>query len=425
VQIGVLPDFGLESAWLHGDIRQFVVPHRDIKARLLTHGFKAGDISIGGPPLSPDFIESEQTRKDARRELGIGEEVDLVLVRADGFPEYLIDSIVFQLTLLDEDVQVVFDHQGDRAVARKLRSAADKNGLSASMFGGVGNLPTYYSAADLAVVSPEERYIPELLYADCSLFFVASEGDLPQQVNFLEQQEVARHVSQLRLVGGRLQSFIDGEMGQPGAVRERLFAEPDPNEFVAEKLQSLIQSDFDRLLPEDSTEHSETDSDEAGFEAIGKSERGSPSQSQSTRQNPSQSKADLKDALSELILLEKDLESEIEQLEKRRARWEERIELAASWEESKLASEAEAALEEIEDKLSSRRDHLERVRRRKADIKESSQSTGVSESGVSSKKREPSQSHRDTEQQFRDMELEEELEALKDRIDRELGDGER
>ena len=79
-QLGLPLDFNVGGEWLDGSIDGFVVPDERSHQRLAEAGYGEDRLSVAGPPILPNF-ERSVDRREARRELGFGEEA-VALVRA-------------------------------------------------------------------------------------------------------------------------------------------------------------------------------------------------------------------------------------------------------------------------------------------------------------------------------------------------------
>jgi UDP-N-acetylglucosamine:LPS N-acetylglucosamine transferase len=444
-QVGVPLDFNLSPRWFDGSIEAFLVPDEADRTRLEHAGYASQRLFRAGPPLLPEF-ETDLDRQREREELGFGDET-VILVRSESFEPNMLEKFVFQSTLVEGDVQFVFHHNGDQAAATALRRAADEHGLRAAMFGRVPDLERYVAASDVVVAHPAEPYLPEVVSMERPLFLVGSDRGVTQQVDALTRSCGAVYLPDVLRVGSELESFAAPDRLE--TARERAASsELDPgNRAVADALVDIWErrnawkpdATPEPTAPDDGET---TDAPTGPFETIGTGDPGTaesprrqrgklpPGEGESTGPRPSISKAEAKDQLAELILVERDLERRLDELEREQDRWRNRLDLARDWGEDDLAEEAEEILREYLEEAEEVEGELEDVRRQKTKLKRAAgRSSGGSEP-TSTRRRDraseqedgTSERRADLEDRFTDMEIERDLDDLRDRIDDELGE---
>lgn len=416
VQIGVAVDYNLSDQWTKSSLRGFIVPHEHFKTRLSKQGFSSERILIGGPPIQGSF-EKALDRDEIRSEFKFDDDTRTILVRANSFPTADLDKLVFQLTIIDTKSRFLFHHDGDGTVAAILRDAAGKYGLKANMFGKVNDLERFVVASDVVVAGPGEPYISEIVALDRPTVFVGPESEDAHQVEFLTDQNVAGHIADVLRVGGLLDNYLGDEWLSTATSASTEIAAQDANDNVSQALLSILDNLDDwrqpvELEPSDDapSDDSPEDDVDSPFETIGDGDHFE------TPSYEGLSKAEAKEQLASLILAERDVEKRLAESEKQQARWRQRLEMAREWNEADLADEAEAILRGYLDEGKQLQAELRNVVSQKDKLKAAAggESTATTETDPAKRV--------DIEKRFRKMEVDSDLDDLKDRIKRELGE---
>lgn len=439
LQVGLVPEFHIDPGWFNGQLHAFVVPDESSRDELIDRGIDTERIKIGGPALRPGFDEAID-RADTRKELGFGDDERVVLVRADGFDTSTLEKLVFQCHLSDRKARYIFHHDGDGAVASTLRRAADQYGLSAAMFGRVSDLGRYFRAVDGVLASDTDPYLAELLTAGTPLLMVpraSSEGANGQQ---LADDGFVDYLDDVGQLGTRLDEFLDGEALDEYRSALENWDGTGRHQALVDALDDIAVHGEDWRYPArpETAPDTETPDDEAGsdedkgpFESIGDGPSASNNTSKSgedakepaaPRDFSSISRAEAKEQLAELILKERECERRLKEIEKQQERWRGRLELARDWNEDDLADEAKSILRGYLDEAEPVEEKLKTIRRQKQKLKKAARG-GDSAGGdddIASGEFEDRVGQ--MEERFRKMEVDSDLEGLKDRIRRELGE---
>ncbi len=443
VQVGVPLDFNVDGRWLNGSIDAFLAPDETARGILEEAGYGADYLFEAGPPVSPNF-EREVDRRTEREELGFGDE-RTILVRAESFDPTTLDRIIFQATLVGAEGRFFFHHNGDGAVSQRLRRSADKHGLPAAMFGRVSDLERYIHASDVIVASPAEPLLPEIVRTGRPLFLVGAPEGYTNQVEVLTRNYGAGHVGEVLRFGSEFERFLaDESLDEVTDAIEESPLEPGNDRVVEALGAALDRVEQWRSAPRPSPEGAgeqpadEEPADPKGpFESIGTGEHGDVDRDKALEvadeaRRPNLSEAEAKDQLAELILNEREMQRRLSELEREQERWRNRLDLAREWEEDDLAEEAKGILREYIDDASRVRGELEDIRRQKEKLKQAAR-RGQSDDGAASARRSESRGESEDpwddperaaelEERFNDMEIDRDLDDLRDRIEGELGD---
>ena len=463
LQVGLLPDYSYTSAWLRSSLGAFVVPHDELRQRLARDGFDPERVLVGGPAIGQSFTQ-QIDRDEARQAFGFGSARPVVLVRSETFEVGSLEKLVFQSTLVDRDARFIFHHNGDGTAASTLRRAADQYQLSAVMFGRVDDLERYVAACDAVIVAPQEPLVPELLAAGRPLCFVGQpqEGALAEQIDFLKREGVARHVGDILRLGAEIDRLLEPQTLSEATEAAGQIGLSSGSREVAEALMQALE-ERDRWLQPAGTRqqppHEEPGGDGAegqggegeaaggsgggAFETIG-GDTGGDQQRQDGGSGgggggrgaaggdgePSYgrlSKAEAKEQLAALIMSEREIERKLGEIERQQDRWRNRLELAREWGEEDLAGEAEDILRGHLEEARPLQQDLADIRRQKEKLKRAALGDRYQggEGGSEGEGDGPRGSRlAELEQRFRKMEIKSDLDGLKDRMRRELGEDE-
>lgn len=440
LQVGLVSDFYIDSRWFSGQLHAMIIPDDTMRADVVDRGLPEERVKVAGPALRPGFGDGFDRGK-VRSEMGFDEGEMVVLVRADGFDIATLEKAVFQCTLSDREARFVFHHDGDGATAAALRRAADQYGLPAAMFGRVPDLERYFAAADAVLAAEDDPYIAELLESETPSLLVGVQRRTAGNGEALSARELSGFLDDVGQLGTRLDRFL-GDQALDG-MREAL-GEWDGrkrHDRLAGVLEEIAEHAEEWRRPvrpapsADGEEERETPdaADFRGpFETIGtgaagadgeRTDRGADAGGEAAgvrRDYATLSRAEAKDQLAELILKEREAERRLEELEKQQQRWRGRLELAREWNETELVDEAKSILRGYVDEAEPLEQRLDDIGRQKEKLKEAAR-TGSGAAGQEDFDDVSDRASR-LEERFQEMEVDRDLEGLKDRIRRELGE---
>jgi hypothetical protein len=418
-------DYNPSALWAQSPLHAFVVGHDDFRERFEQAGVASERVLVAGPPIQRGF-ERELDRDAERQSIGLANDL-VCLVRAEAFAPALMERIVFQCSLVKRPIRFVFHHNGDGSAASLLRRVSAEYGLKAVMFGKVPDLERYVLAADFVIAAPSDAFVAELVALDRPLLFVGADDSAAEQIDFLTRQGAARWVDDVLRLGSEIDTFSEADALSAASEAGARLSRTTGNRDVADALAVAVQRIEDwRAAPEAPEAPAPDDEDDAeplddAFESIGGSRGGDSSATrEETPGYQGISQAAAKEELASLILSERDLERRLEELERQQERWRNRLELAREWNEDDLAEEASEVLRGYVEEARPVREELMAIRRQKEMLKGAAHGR---ESGPSRDAGAP-QGDRvsELEERFRRMEVDSDLEGLKDRIRRELGE---
>lgn len=440
LQVGLVPDFVVDSGWFNGQLNAFIVPDETTRQSVMAEGIDPERVKVAGPALRPNF-RRDLDREKIREEMGLADSL-VVLVRADGLEPAKAEKLVFQCTLSDQKARFIFHHDGDGATASALRRAAEQYGLSAAMFGRVADLERYFAAADAVLASDADPYLPELLESKTPLLFVPSGRPGRGNADALASRELAEYLDDMGQLGTRLDRFLKKENLQERREKSARWNGVERHDQLVETLEEIV-SRADEWRMEVSAPAAEKDVEEGEekveeppaprgpFETIGgapprprREEARAGKEEGDGAERPRDfsrlSRAEAQEQLAQLILKERDFERRLQELEKQQERWRGRLQLAREWNETDLAEEAEGILRGFIDEAEPMEEELGDIRRQKEKLKAAARggdgapSENGGESGADRASR--------LEERFQKMEVDRDLDGLRDRIKRELGE---
>ncbi len=458
LQLGVLPDYNLSPAWTHSGLHAFVVGHEEQKQRLVQSGVIEERVLVAGPAIQPGFMRVIE-REAASEELGLKQQF-VVLVRAEGFDAATLEKLVFQCSLVDRPTRFVFHHNGDNTTAGTLRRVAEQHRMQATMFGKVRDLERYVAAAHAVILSPQDSSVAELVASRRPLLFVGEDEQYAAQMQFLVQHGVAHQVANVVRLGSELDRFSQDENLATMSNAAEKITSPDANSQVAEALSTALSNlETWRVAPQTEApagpdKHApqpEKPATPSPFEDIGVPEKSSAGRTASSASEPTPtyretstsgssratepasrdysgvSQAEAKEQLAQLILDERDLDRRLAEVVRQQERWRNRLDLAREWQESELAEEAEALLRGYIAEAAPLERELQDVLRQKDKLKQAaggsaSRGSGSAQPGAGAGASDNDRRAADIERRFSRMEVDSDLEGLKDRIKREFGE---
>jgi UDP-N-acetylglucosamine:LPS N-acetylglucosamine transferase len=422
--LGVMADYNLSSTWAKSACHGFVVVREEARDELMRGGVSEERILIAGPPVQSAFCV-DLDRSAIRGELGFGQEA-VVLVRGECLEPAHLEKVVFQATLLEQNARFVFHHNSDALVASTLREAADRYGLKAVMFGRVNDLERFVAASDLVLTAPGDPLLVEMLALNRPLSLLGKVGSVGAQVEFLVRHGSASHVEDPIRLGSELDRLILPDVLTSSSSASEELSAIDGDKSVADALRRILADRTEWLKPDtrptsddDLPIGSEGASGANPFETIGDEPRHPGGEQTGGTQESSvapMSRAQAKEELAALILEERGLERKLQENEKQQTRWRGRLDLARQWNEADLESEAQSTLR-IHLKEGERlRAEFESIGRQKKRLKSSVRPADASQAP------EGDSAPRELENRFRSMEVNRDLDSLKDRMEGELGD---
>jgi processive 1,2-diacylglycerol beta-glucosyltransferase len=468
--VTIVTDFHVHETWVQRGVTMYVVGNETIAPALTDRGLRPEQVRTTGIPVARSFAPDAKdvAALKARFKLDPSKAVALFLLK--GLESDFVERALFQVSLLNRPTEVLFNTAGNDALAAVLRRAATTYGVRAKMFGFVDNLDDYVAIADVVTTKPGGLTSAECLALGVPMLLVQPiPGQEERNANFLVEHGAAKRVTNVLTLGAELEVLLGGggemtrmrdrakALGRPKAADEvaalLVDVAADPERFL--KLEEPPEQPARRSAPSPEPmpkpsapapepEATTVRAKEPGeLEEIGESwsspvlevgGQAAPSRARASRGTVSvppivASPRATREYLAGLILIEKDLARRAEEAREDVEKWEKRAALAAMRGDGHLMNEASRRLEEARRSRTSYANELDRILAKKAEVKgvpySSSAQGGVTSNATSvtpvlERRDETPMRVRpsDPEGEFRDLEIDAELKALKDKLDK-------
>lgn len=468
LKVALLPDYNLGGAWLKGAVHAFVIPHEGLRAPLHDAGVAPERVFVAGPAIARSYAEAPDAEA-LRAEFGLDPSAGAItLILTSHFSASTLESMLFQLSLVDKAWQPIFHVGRDEEKAEALRRAARTHGLPARLLGDVANLHDFIAAAELILLHPTDEVLIGALALDRPVLMVGDPGPVTTQRDFLVAQRAALHAQEVLRLGAEVELAIRPEVlaqlndAAASVGRRTGTAEvADALELIAQRRRSLaispgsteeegpaVSGPFELIGGGGASSSAGATAARSGpFESLGgdggearrPSEgeiasrpagfEGAPSPRPLSRPpvTSSLSAAEAKDQLAALIVQERKLERSLEEAQREQERWSKRRELALQWGERDLATEAENILRRALTQSERDAAQLESVRlqkdKLKARVRGGRQAPGGRFGAPPQVDRAPQRDDAPrgrADKRFTDMEVEDDLARLRQRLLDEL-----
>ncbi|HEY3352080.1 MAG TPA: hypothetical protein VGQ83_02435 [Polyangia bacterium] len=352
-----------------------------------------------GVPVAPEVAAAaREDRAALRARFGLGEGRRLVLCDARELDHDTLGGILLQLGLTAGRADVVFDAGADPATAAYLRSQAPLHGLRARMFGAVPEAPLYWRAADLAVVGPEREAVLRALALGVVTVVLASPDDAGGLA--LGRAVEARGAGALAPSVLRLGATLELALHEDRFERARAAAATRARPEAAGAVAALaLRLAAERPAPAAATAPRDRRVAPAGaLEEIGAGATAS--------RPPSAEEAKVR--LTALEAPAQQAQRRLEETERELAKWEKRARLSAGRGDAALEEAARREVETCRNAAAATRAELDRLAEERARL----------EALAAGPATRPTAAPRaaDREADYRRMEIEDELAALKDKL---------
>lgn len=231
-QTVVVTDFAAHRLWLQAGISRYFVAAEEVKAHLLSLGTSTDRVRVTGIPIDRRF-GSLETKPEARRQLGLSLDRDVVLVMAGGMSPQVLGGMLERLRVLRCHLHAVVVCGRTPALQQRAQTAVgDSNGLvTFDVRGFTEEVPRLMAASDLVIGKPGGLTTSEALAAGLP-FAVVDPYPLQEEANanFLLEHGAAMRIDPLSTLELKLTRFFGDQqkraymsaaaksLGRPGAA---------------------------------------------------------------------------------------------------------------------------------------------------------------------------------------------------------------
>jgi processive 1,2-diacylglycerol beta-glucosyltransferase len=160
--LGALPILGLSSeerpdgAWARADLDAYAVIDEAAAEHLAGQGVDRARIAVTGLPVPRRWHHAARDRAELRLRHGIDPTHRVVIIDVHGVPLSSVTTVLLQLGLMQDRVDVLFATGQDRRMAEHLRAEARRLSIRARMFGEVERAEEVWALADVMVAEAME-----------------------------------------------------------------------------------------------------------------------------------------------------------------------------------------------------------------------------------------------------------------------------
>ncbi len=447
--LGLVPNLDLHPGWTQADADAIILPHPALREHFANAHWPEESLFDGASLVAPSFSKDYDKNKNLK-DFGIDpQNGPILLTIAPSFDEVQLERLLFQLSLLKAPVQHLIFAGDQSRTMQLLRKFAAQYQVVARMFPLVDDLPRIFALADLALLHAEAPELHNLLALGKALL-ILDDGQMNPLTSLLQRLDAAAAAPDLTRFGAELDHILHDPPSlnrlDQGAKNLAKHAGTEP---ISNAIHSALAARTNLLNRAAHLRHQKATAPApaappAGpFEVIGQASTTpttppkeltagnaptpAPSLFVTTHPNPSrpniEPKASISPAaqkavhaeLTELILLERNIERRLNDAMDLTSKWEQRLELAKNANDHSLLAEAtrflDAARAEERDLLR----ELDQVRHRKKSALDFGQRTPSLSTTTT-------QENTDLEGRFRALEMERQMQRLKDRMRQDFGD---
>jgi processive 1,2-diacylglycerol beta-glucosyltransferase len=149
--VSVITDFEAHALWMDAEVDLYCVAAEETKARLVARGAKADQIVATGIPIATKFA----TKPDAhtvRRQLGLRDDLPLILVLSGGFGMGPVEKILRELDKVPREFQIVVVCGRNEELRRDIAARDSKH--PTRVLGFASNMHELMIVADLIITKP-------------------------------------------------------------------------------------------------------------------------------------------------------------------------------------------------------------------------------------------------------------------------------
>ena len=234
-QVQVITDFFAHALWMGASIRRYYVGAEEMAVHLRASGVAAERVRVTGIPIDARF-ERLPSKADARRQLDLEIERDVLLFMAGGMEPQTVETLLEQLLSLRWPLQVVVICGRSPDLVTRLKPLVAEAGprlVRVRLLGFSDEVPTYMAAADLMAGKPGGLTSSEALAAGLPMAIVQP-YPLQEEANatYLLEAGAGMRIEPLTVFTHKLQRFFTDDarrarlaaaaasLGRPSAARD-------------------------------------------------------------------------------------------------------------------------------------------------------------------------------------------------------------
>jgi len=204
--VSIVTDFEAHALWMDGHVDLYCVAAEETKARLVARGAEGDQVLVTGIPISARFSGRVDTAA-ARKQLGLRDDLPILLVLSGGFGMGPVAEILAALDLIGRPFQTLVVAGRNEQLRRDL--AARDNRHPTRVLGFVTNMHELMAVSDLLVTKPGGLTTSEALAMGKPLFILNPiPGQEAANSDFLLERGAAAKVSRVEDLAFRLGELL-------------------------------------------------------------------------------------------------------------------------------------------------------------------------------------------------------------------------
>jgi processive 1,2-diacylglycerol beta-glucosyltransferase len=226
--VSVVTDFEAHALWMDGCVDLYCVAAEETKARLVARGAPAENVVATGIPISARFSAKTDVQA-VRRNMGLRDDLPILLVPSGGFGMGPIGQILAQLDKVEREFQTIVVTGKNEELRREL--AAQDRKHPTHVLGYASNMHELMAISDLLLTKPGGLTTSEALAMGKPLFiFNPIPGQEAANSDFLLERGAAAKVNRAEDLPYRLEQLLGTKklsemaraatvLGRPNAAR--------------------------------------------------------------------------------------------------------------------------------------------------------------------------------------------------------------
>jgi processive 1,2-diacylglycerol beta-glucosyltransferase len=243
--VSIVTDFEAHALWMEKCVDLYCVAAEETKARLVARGAAPADVAVTGIPVSARFSSKPDARM-VRRNMGLRDDLPVLLVPSGGFGMGPVAQIVAELDTVDLPFQVVVVTGRNEELRCQLAVQDRKH--PTHVLGYATNMHELMAVADLILTKPGGLTTSEALAMGKPLFVLNPiPGQEAANSDFLLEHGAAAKVNRVEDLPYRIQQLLGSkkllemaraakELGRPNAAAEVC-------QEVVSRLRQRVQSE--------------------------------------------------------------------------------------------------------------------------------------------------------------------------------------
>jgi processive 1,2-diacylglycerol beta-glucosyltransferase len=221
----VVTDFEAHALWLVPSVELYCVAAEHTRARLLAREVPPTQAVVTGIPIATRF-QAIPTRRAARKQLGLRDDLPVLLVLGGGFGLGPVGEIVAALQKLAQPVQIAVVCGRNEKLRREL--AVQEHRQPTHLLGFVGNMQDWMAAADLVLTKPGGLTTSEALAVGRPVVVLNPiPGQEEANSDFLLEQGAAIKVNRPEDLPFRLGELLGSPRLKELTARAKALGQPD------------------------------------------------------------------------------------------------------------------------------------------------------------------------------------------------------